>query len=238
MSNNLILHWVLNQLTVGTLLFYIRYFFHRGISTYSDTAGTGSGVSVWTRFYCALSVVKGLWSRPLISSTKEHACTSPGPLCSECRLDVVTWRQSEIDLRASVCMCVVHIIYGKDFPNRPVDCLKCILTNRHKAEARKDVCTCKILKVTETWFLTCIYQSGDRIQQQLCKSNSLVASWLIFSHIPLARCFEADQTGPRCDNIVRPRLRHAWHLLSLTTYLFIISAYQSTGKLPRSRNLF
>lgn len=86
-------------------------------------------------------------------------------------------------------------------------------------------------------FLSGIYQSGYHVHRQLWKFTSLVASWLIFSHIPLARCFEGNQTGPCSDSNVRSCLRHVWHLLSLTTYLFIISAYQSTGKLPCSRNL-
>lgn len=85
--------------------------------------------------------------------------------------------------------------------------------------------TCSILNSS-------IYQSGYHVHRQLWKCTSLAASWLIFSHVPLARCFEGDQTGPCCDNIVRRRLRHASHLLWLATYLFIISAYQSTGKLP------
>lgn len=79
-----------------------------------------------------------------------------------------------------------------------------------------------------------IYQSGN---SQFWKFTNLVASWLIFIHIPLARCVEGDQTGLCYDNIVRSRLRHVWHLLSLTTFLFIISAYQSTGKLLSARNL-
>lgn len=91
-------------------------------------------------FYLVLSVVKRtyLCSRPLISSTKEHASTSPGPLCSECRLDVVTWRQSEIDLPASACMCVVHIKYGKDFIfKQACGLLKIMLANHHTAESKE-----------------------------------------------------------------------------------------------------